>query len=228
MNAPLPLGFVGFSEIRLDTPVGRLLFKRKDMMQVEVVDVFGCDAKISRMARISYGKLDHADPDQLPEFIGRLLRDGHLVPFEHCSLTYFLECPIYVARQLVRYRTAVISERSLRYCVPMTDEMPDGPLDEMIFAAYEQAWTAYNELRKMGLPRETARSVLPLGTRTQMYFTINLRNLMHLFDQRISGHAQPETRQVAFKMFQCARRHFPITFGTYWHVLCRRNDEADE
>lgn len=197
-------------------------------MKVEVVDVFGSDAKVSKMARISFGHLDVKRQDELPEFLGRLLEQRHLVPFEHCALTFFVECPVFVARQLLRYRTAAVSERSLRYCQPMDAVIPDGPQAKMIHDCYEEAWCYYDLLLKSGLPKEAARCVLPLGSMTQFYFTMNLRNLMHLFDQRLTGHAQRETRQVAFEMFRLARKYFPITFGLYRSSMFGSCDEADE
>lgn len=182
-------------------------------MEVRVIDTFGSDEKISRMARISYGSLEPKEGAELKQFILKLLRDGHLVPFEHCAITYYLEVPIYVARQLVRYRTAVISERSLRYSEAASAE--DELTRPIINEAYAAAFAQYSNLVKNGVPYEEARSILPLATPTAMYYTMNLRNLMHLFDQRISDHAQRETRQAAERMLMYARGWFPATFGAY-------------
>ncbi len=189
-------------------------------MTVKVIDVFGTDAKVSRMARVSYGVLSEHSETDLPRFIRRLLADGHLVPFEHCALTYYLAVPIFVARQLVRYRTAVISELSLRYttCTTRDPYIPEGvdtKTEKHFYYAYRDAMSHYQGLIDAGVSCETARAVLPLATPTQMYYTMNLRNLMHLFEQRISAHAQRETRETAHKMFRLALEHFPITMNAF-------------
>lgn len=187
-------------------------------MKADIIDVFGSDAKISRMARISYGQMNEKSEKDLPAFIEHLLRHKHLVPFEHCSITYYLECPIYVARQIERYRTAVISEQSLRYCEPSVEhEIPDvfsGDTNRVSYF-FDDAYLLYQGLLFAGAAMESARAVLPLCTRTKLYYTMNLRNLMHFFEQRCSPHAQPETRQLAEQMLARAKEAFPVTFNEF-------------
>lgn len=181
-----------------------------------IIDTFGTDEKISRMARISYGVETPLYDKELKSFLFRLLRDGHFVPFEHCAITYFIECPIYVSRQIVRYRTAVVSEKSLRYT--RVRELDDKTLPEEIRREYSNIYSAYDNLIRGGTSFETARAILPLGTPTMLYYTINLRNLLHFFEQRISEHAQPETRQLAEMMLMVAKGAFPATFVA-WQAL---------
>lgn len=184
-------------------------------INVELVERFGSDAKAVDMARISFGSRDPFRAEQY-QFIKRLLKNRHLVPFEHNAITYFVECPIYVARQIQRYRTAIISERSLRYCEPLEEEVKD-PNTEF----YREA---YKALIRGGLKKEKARAILPLWTVTQFYFTINLRNLLHLFDQRLDAHAQEETRELAGKMFEIAKKAFPETLYAYQEL---KKEEAE-
>lgn len=184
-------------------------------INVELIETFGSDSKAVDMARISFGSRDPFRAEQY-QFLKRLLRNRHLVPFEHNAITYFIECPIYVARQIQRYRTAIISERSLRYCEPLEEEVKD-PNTEF----YREA---YKALIRGGLKKEKARAILPLWTVTQFYFTINLRNLLHLFDQRLDAHAQEETRELAGKMFEIAKKAFPETLYAYQEL----KEEAEE
>ena len=185
-------------------------------INVELIETFGSDSKAVDMARISFGSRDPFRAEQY-QFIKRLLKNRHLVPFEHNAITYFIECPIYVARQIQRYRTAIISERSLRYCEPLEEEVKD-PNTEF----YREA---YKALIRGGLKKEKARAILPLWTITQFYFTINLRNLLHLFDQRLDAHAQEETRELAGKMFEIAKKAFPETLFAYQEL---KEEEAEE
>lgn len=73
-----------------------------------------CDDAIVKAARISYGrelrdiKADHA-------LIDYLFRHYHTSPFEQATITFKIRCPIFVARHIVRHRTARLNEYSLRY-----------------------------------------------------------------------------------------------------------------
>lgn len=50
------------------------------------------------------------------------MRHHHTSPFEMCEVLFYLKVPIFVARQLVRHRTANINEVSGRYS-ELTNEM---------------------------------------------------------------------------------------------------------
>lgn len=103
-----------------------------DHGHVALVDVLGDDMSIVRAARMSY--VPHADgwracedaedrtPQQNVNLINYLLRNNHGSPFEMVSAVFKIRLPIYVARQLMRYRTAKINEYSQRYS-PAIDKM---------------------------------------------------------------------------------------------------------
>lgn len=78
--------------------------------KVTYVDHMGDDVAVVRAARVSTG----SGSDDLG-LIDYLMRHGHTSPFEMVELKVRVRAPIYVARQLVRYRTAAWNERSGRY-----------------------------------------------------------------------------------------------------------------
>lgn len=90
-----------------------------DHGQVVLLDVFGSDARIAESARVSYGKGTKKTSND-NALIRYLLRHKHTSPFEMCEVLFYLKVPIFVARQLVRHRTANINEVSGRY-----SEMPE-------------------------------------------------------------------------------------------------------
>jgi thymidylate synthase (FAD) len=47
--------------------------------------------------------------------INYLMRDRHGSPFEHNSLTYYVQAPIFVFREFMRHRIASYNEESGRY-----------------------------------------------------------------------------------------------------------------
>jgi thymidylate synthase (FAD) len=79
-------------------------------------------------ARISYdGSKKSAAADKgLIEF---LVRNQHTSPLEMCNITFCLQLPIAICRQLLRHRTAKFNEYSMRY-TEVTDEMGRFKLNE--------------------------------------------------------------------------------------------------
>jgi len=83
---------------------------------VRLVDYMGDDAAIVQAARVSYG----AGTKRVREdrgLIRYLLRHRHTTPFEMCELKVHMKLPMFVARQLIRHRTANVNETSGRYSV---------------------------------------------------------------------------------------------------------------
>jgi len=65
----------------------------------------------------------------------------------------------------------------------------------------------------MGIPREDARFVLPIGTQTRLVMTANFRELRHIIKLRGSKAAQWEVRQVAKRLLEIMREEAPNVFG---------------
>lgn len=87
---------------------------------VTLLDVRGSDATIAAAARKSYQRgTRHVSSDR--RLIRYLVRHRHTSPFEMAAVVYELDIPIYVARQLMRHRTASVNETSLRYSLAETD-----------------------------------------------------------------------------------------------------------
>ena len=68
----------------------------------------------------------------------------------------------------------------------------------------------YQELIDIGLAREVARTYLPVGTYSKLFFTVNLRNLMHLLDQRLAPDAQAETQELARGILKLIEQVCPL------------------
>ena len=81
---------------------------------VRLVDYFGSDQSIVQMARVSYGdgtKTVNEDKG----LIEYLIRHKHTSPIEGTVVKLHIKLPIFVARQLIRHRTASLNEVSFRY-----------------------------------------------------------------------------------------------------------------
>ena len=53
--------------------------------------------------------------DHIAGLINFLYREKHMSPFEHGSFTFFVDTPIFVAREFMRHRTWSYNEASGRY-----------------------------------------------------------------------------------------------------------------
>jgi flavin-dependent thymidylate synthase len=71
------------------------------------------------------------------------------------------------------------------------------------------AFETYKQLLKRGVPRELARTVLPVATYSKMFATVNLHNLFHFLKLRLHPHAQVEIRRYAEALLQLAMRVAP-------------------
>jgi thymidylate synthase (FAD) len=89
---------------------------------VELLDTMGSDRSIDKAARVSFmGAEDEERTDeQVQGLINYLMRHRHTSPFEMAEMQFLVRCPIFVARQWMRHRTAAINEISGRYV-----ELPD-------------------------------------------------------------------------------------------------------
>jgi thymidylate synthase (FAD) len=141
--------------------------------------------------------------------INYLMRDRHGSPFEHNSLTFYVQAPIFVFREFQRHRIASYNEESGRYkqldpvfYVPGPDrnliqigktgsyDFIPGTAEQTALVEQEsrtasiQAYEAYQRMLEAGVAREVARIILPLNIYSSMYVTMNARALMNFLSLR--------------------------------------------
>ena len=141
--------------------------------------------------------------------INYLMRDRHGSPFEHNSMTFYVQAPIFVFREFMRHRIASYNEESGRYrelnavfYVPADDRnlvqqgkpgaydfVPGTPdqiklTQEATKHAVTVAYEEYERMLAAGVAREVARGVLPVSTYSSMYVTMNARSLMNFLSLR--------------------------------------------
>ncbi|MHC4547713.1 MAG: FAD-dependent thymidylate synthase [Planctomycetota bacterium] len=83
---------------------------------VALVDVMGSDASIVQAARVSYGKGTKTVRSD-KALISYLMRHHHTTPFEMCEFKFLMRLPVFIARQVIRHRTASVNEYSGRYSI---------------------------------------------------------------------------------------------------------------
>jgi len=130
-------------------------------------------------------------------------------PFEHNSMTFYVQAPIFVFREFMRHRIASYNEESGRYrqlrpvfYVPAPErkliqqgkpgayDFVDGTPEqhdvvvEATKRSCTEAYRSYLEMLDSGVAREVARGVLPVATYSSMYVTMNARSLMNFLSLR--------------------------------------------
>jgi len=118
--------------------------------------------------------------------------------------------------QLVRQRTAVYAQESLRFAVKRgaaSEAAIPGSVkaDEQAHKIYndaiQNASLAYNALVDHGIPAEDARSLLPHATTTRVIYKTNFRGLMEHAGNRLCTQAQFEWRAVFMGIMKAIKNY---------------------
>lgn len=224
------------SSQQLDSILGKE-FPVLDRGFVRVIDYMGNDLSIVEAARISYGKTITNDENRDRKLIHYLLKNGHTSPFEMCEIKLHIKLPIFIARQWIRHRTASVNEISGRYS-EMKDEFyfPSNLYsqssvnkqssskdkienDEEIIDSFKRTtsncWEEYKRAIDCGVSRESSRVILPSNLYAQMYWKIDLHNLLHFISLRMDVKAQKEIRQYAEVIFDILSLWVPWTVEAF-------------
>ena len=171
-----------------------------------------------------------------------LYKHKHHTPFEMAGAIFEVKLPIFVAREWMRHRTLSYNEMSARYIpIPDMDYIPsverimmnaDGTnkqagrvedatpitLEEAVAFrsglayAYGVSQGTYETALKMGVPKELARVILPVGRYTKMRVSANLRNWIAFLRLRMAPDAQYEIRVYAEAIYNELKALYPRTF----------------
>lgn len=153
---------------------------------------------IAKIASICYGKDTASNPYNL---VYKLYVDGHESVFEHVYFTFKIEGVSRVfSHQMVRHREASPTQRSQRYCEESCQNTVFPFKDERVDELMKQVYSLYDTLVEEGVAKEDARYILPNGAGTALYFSCNLRELIHICNERLCSHAQQEIRDVVTQM----------------------------
>ena len=158
---------------------------------------------IAQIASICYD----SDPKNPMALVKHLYAGGHHSVFEHIYFTFKIEgISRACSHQLVRHRHCSFTQRSQRYCsedgfevvepATMVDVYGQGWYQEFAEAIRE----GYGHLQTVGVPNEDARYILPNACATSLYLSCNLRELLHMANERLCTRAQWEIRDLVREM----------------------------
>lgn len=201
-----------------------------NQLKVSYINHMGSDLTIVNSARISFGSTSQVLTEKDKKLIKYLAANKHYSPFEHCTLTALIECPLYIRSQIMRHRTFSYNEVSRRYTSEdiqfyspelrkqaiSNRQASDGLLEAgvgeakaLIEKQHQEAYRAYKRLLELGVAREIARGVLSQDLMTKFYMTGNLRNWAHFVSLRLDAHAQIEVQYIANEVKTIMLNHFP-------------------
>lgn len=169
----------------------------------------------------------------------------HATPFEFCGMVIEVQAPIMVFREWHRHRTQSYNEMSARYApLPDLNYIPTVERLMMVSKTNKQAgaikdseelWERnalefqlalrdnyrcdqilYETSLRMGVPKELARLVLPVGRYSRMRACTNLRNWLAFLTLRADPAAQWEIQQFANAVGTIIAERFPRT----WNLFC--------
>ncbi len=207
---------------------------------VRLDDAMANDLSVVNAARVSFARRKEAMDESDAGLVRFLLRERHGTPFEHNAFRFHVRAPIFVAREWMRHRVGSFNEFSLRYAkatddfyVPEADDVRSQvgkpgaysfePVDpelaertrDELRGVYDAAYEAYARLVDLGVARELARCVLPVGAYTEFYWTVNARSLMNFVSLRGAETAQREIRRYAAACERFLAERMPVTYAAF-------------
>jgi len=181
---------------------------------------------------------DHPSTDLIKKSLWKFRNTPlHAAPFGHCFMSFTVEAPVFVARQLVKHEYLRMSEVSRRYIkgepeyyMPenwsgIADNVKQGAgeyldgegqtyADHVYYMAFEKSQDAYSELLRFVAPEE-ARMVLPLCHMTRWRWSGSLDAFMNMCKMRLDSHAQSATREVAGQIGEYIKQLYPQSWASY-------------
>ena len=166
---------------------------------------------IERAGRVCWKSEEKITEDSHVAFIKMLMEPGrkHESVLEHASAGFSIVCDRGISHEIVRHRIASYSQASTRYCCYAKDKFggeisvirPSG-IEESSDAYWwwwlgcSNAEQAYLKLIELKVPPQNARSVLPTCLATEIVWTANLREWLHILSLRSAKAAHPDIRII--------------------------------
>ena len=183
---------------------------------------------IAYCARVSNPK-NQMNTASAPKLLKFLIKHKHWSPFELANMCVEIKTSRAIAAQIIRHRSFSFQEFSQRYSeaseiepLELREQATDNrqsstkPINDEYTMSTAQlfmdsAQDLYKQLVAIGVARETARMILPLGTQTTMYMNGSVRSWIHYIQLRTEENTQKEHRDVANAVKNIFINEFPNT-----------------
>ena len=207
------------------------------MKKVELLHVMGDDLMVVNAARVSFAKESTEFKEQDTKLVSYLAKHNHISPFFHPQIQFRIKMPIFVAREWYRHQIGFSrNEVSRRYVSDMPEcwspelndfrekdakikqGSKDTPIEladvaQNIYATSSRiSLEAYDELLKLGVAPEVARTILPQSMYTEFIETGSLAAYSRLYKLRTSPDAQREIQKYAHEIGKLIEEKFPVSW----------------
>jgi|TARA_R110000851_G_scaffold146223_1_gene285847 thymidylate synthase (FAD) len=180
----------------------------------------------------------HGKIKEYGKLIKFLVDHKHWSPMEHMHYTFRIETSRAISAQLFRHKSLHFQELSQRYDViqevepielreqavtnrqSSTDvfdpeielsinDQTKVPASWAIEKALDEIQNLYTSLLEAGVAKECARMILPMGSKTVIHITGNIRDLFAFLNVRCDSHAQKEAQDIALAMGEYLEKEMP-------------------
>lgn len=195
---------------------------------IDKIDSKNILLKLEKACRTCYKSEDKISDGSAEKLIKSCIARGHESPLEHVSISFKIICDRGVSHELVRHRIASFSQESTRYCNYGKDKfnneltfikpfwwtdysntlynnLSEKDIINLKFQIdYEKVLqrieNVYNQYSKENIMPDALRGILPNTLKTEVFMTMNLRELRHFLKLRTSAKAHPDIRKIAYKI----------------------------
>ncbi len=190
---------------------------------IEEIDGISILKKLEKIGRLCYKSESKITEDSHKKFITNILKRGHEAIIEHSHITIKWITDRSISHELVRHRIANYAQESQRY-VKYNDIEFIKPVDFEF--SNKDIWylidveAKYKSLIKEGKAPQQARAILPNCTKTEIIFTMNLRELRHMLSLRCDVSAHPNMRDISIQTLKLLHNNIPIIFDDLFERFC--------
>lgn len=192
---------------------------------------------VAYCARVS-NPANQDNHETAPRLLKYLIKHRHWSPFEMANMVVEIKTNRGIAAQILRHRSFSFQEFSQRYAAVLSfpqppklrrqddknrqnsiddvDEDTKWYLEDEINELYDKSVGLYEKMLEMGIAKECAREVLPIGSETTLYMNGTLRSWLHYIDLRAAPETQLEHRMIAESVKALIQDHCPSIYEAMW------------
>ena len=192
---------------------------------------------VAYCARVS-NPANQDNHETAPRLLKYLIKHRHWSPFEMANMVVEIKTNRGIAAQILRHRSFSFQEFSQRYAAVQSfpqlpklrrqdvknrqnsiddvDEDTKWYLENEINELYDKSVGLYEKMLEMGIAKECAREVLPIGSETTLYMNGTLRSWLHYIDLRAAPETQLEHRMIAESVKALIQDHCPNIYEAMW------------